>query len=80
MIMSKKYSLKSGLSCFGEKGEHVVSSDINQLHDMDTFTLVEKNKLSRKEIAQALAPLILQAEKKDDSIKVQICADGRKQK
>ena len=39
IIMDKTCSLKVGLERFGEKGEHAVSSELTQLHDMYYFHL-----------------------------------------
>ena len=47
-IMLQQYSLKSGLRIFGEKGEHAVSSDLNQIYDIDTFTPIDASNISRK--------------------------------
>ena len=53
--MAYKYSLKSGLKNFRGKGEHVVSSDMPQLHDMVIFTVFGTSKVSIKDRIEALA-------------------------
>ena len=48
IIMKQKYSSKDGLNSFGERGEHGVSSELNQLHNMETFLTIDSINLSNK--------------------------------
>ena len=47
IIMTKEYSLKEVLKPFGETGEHAVSSQLTQMHNMETVTPLDDSKLSR---------------------------------
>ena len=56
--MAQQYSLKSGLKRFDENGEHVVTSELEQLHEMDTFVPLDANKPTKKDKADAPVPLM----------------------
>ena len=49
VIMEQDYSFIAGLKRFCRKGEHVVSSELNQIHDMETFTPVDVSKISKND-------------------------------
>ena len=78
IIMAHKYILKAGLKCLGAKGEHAVSSEMNQTHDMQTFVLLYDINIYKKNKVEALAPLMLLTEKIYDKIKGRTCAHWRK--
>ena len=59
VIMYKQYSLKAGLKLFGEKGEHAVTSELDKLHDIETFATLNDNKLTKKDGADSLVSLML---------------------
>ena len=73
-----QYLFHNDLKVFREHGEEAVQKDIMQLHMMDTFKPLEKDKSSAKEKRAAILSLILLIEKKDWRIKDRACADGRK--
>ena len=60
--MEQQYSLKSGLRRFGGNGGHPVTSDLAQLHEMETFTPLDANKLTNKNNAEAIYSLVFIAE------------------
>ena len=59
VIMGQQYSLKAGLKLFGEKGEHAVTSELDKLHDIETFATLNDNKLTKKDGADSLVSLML---------------------
>jgi hypothetical protein len=50
------------------------------MHDMSAFHPIKVESLTYDEWKVALSSLMLLKEKRDSSIKVRMCADGRKQK
>ena len=56
-----------------------MNSEIEQLHDMDTFAPLDDNKLTNKDRAHALASLMFLTEKRDIRNKGRTYANGRKQ-
>ena len=73
-----QYSITAGLKKFKQKGKNGVTKELTQMHDMNVFTPVLKESLSSEEQAKALASLMFLKEKRDKTVKVQMCADGRK--
>ena len=61
--MAQTYSLKARLKRFGEKREHAVNSEIDQLNDMETFTTINTNKTTKKDRSEALESLMFPTEK-----------------
>ena len=57
IIMAWQYSLKLVVNSFSEKEEHAVSSDLTQIHDMETSATFNSSKLSSKDRAECLASL-----------------------
>ena len=57
IIMAQKYSLKSGLKCFGNQGEHGASSELTQIHDIWMFTSVDTSEIYRIYRSEAVASL-----------------------
>jgi hypothetical protein len=72
------YSMNAGLKKFKEKGEAGVSKELKQMHNMEVFRPVEKGSLSKKEKTKVVALLMFLKEKRDHSVKVRMCANGRK--
>ena len=54
LIMSNQFSLKKGLELFGDKAEAATGNELQQIHDMDTYTPMHPNELSREEKTKAL--------------------------
>jgi hypothetical protein len=54
MAYSTQYNLKPGLRKFGARGETAALKEMTQLHIMDTWTLMEAEKLSREQRMRAL--------------------------
>jgi hypothetical protein len=68
----------AGIKKFRERGKAGVTKELTQMHDMNVFQPVVRELLSEEERAKALASLLFLKEKRDESVKARICADGRK--
>jgi hypothetical protein len=75
-----QYSLNRGLRKFKVKGEKDVEKELEQLHLKETFAPVEVKDLTPTQKKAALESLMFLKEKRDGSIKVRVCADGRKKR
>ena len=78
--MSNQFSLKKGLELFGNKAEAATGKELQQIHNMDTYTPMHPNELSSEEKAKALRALFFLTEKRNGDIKGRKVADGRKQR
>ena len=58
-IIMTQYALKTGLSKFKEQGEAAVTKELTQLHILETFTPVDAIKLTKKQISEDVASLML---------------------
>ena len=74
------YSMNAGIKKFKEKGEAGVTKELTQMHDMNMFHPIEVEPLTYDENKKALLLLMFLKEKRGSSVKVHMCADGRKQK
>ena len=54
LIMSNQFNLKKGLELFGDKAEATAGKELQQIHNMDTYTPMHPNELSREEKTKAL--------------------------
>jgi hypothetical protein len=74
------YSMGAGIKKFKERGEAGVAKELTQMHDMDMFHPVARELLTKEERMKALSSLLFLNEKRDQSVKAQMCADGGKQR
>jgi hypothetical protein len=74
------YSMNAGIKKFKEKGEAGVTKELTQMHDMDVFRPIDGSSLSHGEKRNALSSLMFLKEKRDNTVKARMCADGRKQR
>ena len=74
------YGIGPGIKKFQERGEAGVTKELTQMHDMDVFRPIMKDDLTRDERKKALASLMFLKEKRDQSVKARMCADGRGQR
>ena len=74
------YSMNAGIKKFKAKGESGVTKELTQMHDMNVFRPIVVESLTYDKKKKALSLLMFIREKRDTSIKAQMCADGRKQK
>ncbi len=74
------YSMGAGIEMFKERGEAGVTKELTQMHDMDVFCPVARDSLTKEERTKALSSLMFLKEKRDQSVKARMCADGQKQR
>ena len=75
-----QYSLKKGISTFGDAGIEAVIKELQQLHDRHVIEPKIATELSSDEKYASLPYLMFLKEKRDGTIKGRGCADGRKQR
>ncbi len=73
------YGIGPGIKKFQERGKAGVTKELAQMHDMDVFRPVTRDNLTWDERKKALASLMFLKEKRDQSVKAWMCADGRGQ-
>ncbi len=73
------YGIGPGIKKFQERGEAGVTKELTQMHDMDVFRPIMKGDLTMDERKKALVSLMFLKEKRDQSVKARMCADGRGQ-
>ncbi len=74
------YSMGAEIKMFKERGEAGVTKELTQMHDMDVFHPVARDLLTKEERTKALSSLMFLMEKRDQSVKARMCADGWKQR
>jgi hypothetical protein len=74
------YSMGAGIKMFKERGEAGVTKELTQMHNMDVFRPVARDSLTKEERTKAISSLMFLKEKRDQSVKARMCADGRKQR
>ncbi|KAL7503775.1 hypothetical protein ACHAXN_001516 [Cyclotella atomus] len=78
-VLLMQMSLKQGLKVFGKKGEAGAMKEMQQLHDMETFSPWDPKSLTREERIRALSSLIFLKEKSNGEIKGRTCVNGAPQ-
>ena len=68
------------MELFGDRAGKATLKEMQQLHDMDTYTSLDPKMLSPEEKRKALSALFFITEKRDGSIKGRKCAVGSKQR
>lgn len=79
-VIMTQYGLKAGLKRFRGQAEDAVSAELGKLHMMKTFIPVHKSEMSEEEQQRAVGSLMLLKEKRDQTIRGWMVADGRKQR
>ena len=79
-IAMTQYSLKKGLKKFGKRAEEAITKEFLQLHLMDTFQPILRQRPVRRREGGSLESFMFLKEKRDGKIKGRTCADGRKQR
>jgi hypothetical protein len=74
------YSMGAGIKKFQERGKAGITKELAQMHKMDVFQPVARESLSKEERAKALTLLMFLKEKREKSVKVRMCANGRKKR
>ena len=79
-IIFTQYNLKQGIKKFGDQGKAAVLTKLQQLHDREVMSPVNKYNLMPNERKCALQYLMFLKEKRTGTIKGRGCADGRPQR
>ena len=76
MCNATTYSLKKGISKYGNKCRQAINKELSQLHNREFFKPVMLSDLIREEKDKAMNSLIFLTEKRDGTIKARACANG----
>ena len=63
VIFAQQYSVKEGIRLFGNRGRESMTKELQQLHDMVTYTPVHAHELTRDQRKEALSSLMFLTEK-----------------
>jgi hypothetical protein len=74
------YSLNQGLKRFGERGRKTAHKEMRQLHDRVVFEPIHIEDMTPLERKRAMESLIFLAEKRDETIRARMCANGSTQR
>jgi hypothetical protein len=74
------YSLKQGIKKFGEQGIKAVHKEMKQIHDRVVFKPISIEKITILKRKRAVESLIFLTEKRDETIKARVCANGSTQR
>ena len=77
-IIITQYALKTGLNKSKERGETSTTKELKQLPALENFAPVDTSKLTKKQRAEAVTPLMFLNGKRNLDIKGCAYADGRK--
>ncbi len=77
--MANQCLLKKVVELFGNQGKVAAIKELQQIHDMDTYTPMDPKKLSWGQKNKTLSELFFLAEKHNDNIKARKVARGDKQ-
>jgi hypothetical protein len=80
VIFAHQYNVKEGIRLFGDRGRESVTKELQQLHDMVTYTPVHAHELTREQRKEALSSLMFLTEKRCGRVKTRACANGSKQR
>jgi hypothetical protein len=74
------YSLKQGIKKFGKRGVAAAHKEMKQLHDRVVFEPISIAEMTVLEKKRAMESLIFLNEKRDETIKARMCANGSTQR
>ena len=75
-----KYNMNQGLKRFGQSGVSAIKKELHQLITMNDLDPDNPKELRREDHRSAMAYLMLLKEKRDFTIKSQVCYVGRVQR
>ena len=75
MLLSQ-IGVNKGIKVFGQKGTNTVSKEMQKFHDREVIIPKNPSQLTKEERHRALPYLMFLKEKRDSTIKGQVCADG----
>ncbi len=73
------YGIGPGIKKFQKRGEAGVTKELTQMHNMDVFHPVMRDDLTWDKRKKALASLMFLKEKRNQLVKVRMCADWQGQ-
>jgi hypothetical protein len=74
------YSLKQGIRKFGERGIAAANKEMKQLHDRVVFEPISIDEMTTVERKRSMESLIFLNEKRDETVKARMCANGSSQR
>jgi hypothetical protein len=74
------YSLKQGIKKFGKRGVAAANKEMKQLHDRVVFEPISIEEMISIERKRVMESLIFLNEKRDETVKAQMCANGSSQR
>jgi hypothetical protein len=75
------YSLKEqGIKKFGKPGIKAVHKEMKQIHDQVVFEQISIEEMTKLEGKRAMESLIFLTEKRDETVKARVCANGSTQR
>jgi hypothetical protein len=74
------YSLKQGIKKFGKKGIAAVHKEMKQIHDRVVFEPISIEETTKLENKRAMESLIFLTEKRNETAKARVCANGSTQR
>ena len=78
VALVQTYNLKQGLNKFGVEEEELVSKELTQHRDLDTYSPVDPKTLTREDKRQALRSLIFLTKKRCGRVKTRMVVGGSK--
>ena len=75
-----QYGYKAALRRFADGAETAVQKELLQIHNRDAFAPQFMKALTPEQRRRALESIMTVKQKRDDSLKGRLCADGRKQR
>ena len=74
------YSLKQGIKRFGDKGIAAAHKELKQLNDRVVFEPISIEEMTSLKRKRAMESLIFLGEKRDETVKARMCANGSSQR
>ena len=78
--LAQQYSLDKGLWLFGDRSDVAVTTELTQIHKMDTYESIDPKTMSCEDRKGALASLLFVTEKRSREIKASEVIDESKQR
>jgi hypothetical protein len=74
------YSLKQGIKKFGKQGIEAIHKEMEQIHDQVVFEPIGIEEMTKLERKRAMESLIFLTEKRVETVKARVCANGSTQR
>ena len=76
LFLTKQMGWKKSLKVLGEKGQEVIETELQQIHDIEGFTPRHWHQLTKEERIRVLKYLMYLKEKRDGNVKGRGLTDG----